>query len=106
MLGELRQPYVTDNGYAEIVAQLPLAVRGNRMRARARPGAGGLMRAADFTCRDCNIVEAPKPCPCFTNPGPNARIVCTDCGGIDTHREVAPGIWICPGCVDMHRRAA
>ena len=59
------------------------------------------MQAATFSCDTCGLDHAPTPCSC-----PDVDADCSDCGSTGPFVEVAPGIWICPGCVDMHRRRA
>lgn len=67
------------------------------------------MLAATFSCDECNTVDAPQPCPCVVQAYANGtdsdyEFVCRECGVSAPFLEIAPGIWICPGCVDMHRR--
>lgn len=63
------------------------------------------MVATTFSCRECQRVEEPVPCDCLLDD-PDYEIRCTDCGWDKGPVEVAPQIWICPGCVEMHRARA
>ena len=62
------------------------------------------MVAATFSCLNCGTVDEPTPCPCVA--GFDGDFHCGDCGESRPFVEVAPEIWLCPGCVDMHRRRA
>lgn len=60
------------------------------------------MKAMDFICHECGY-EGPSP-RCRCQQPKHVEWTCTECKVVPTGVELAPNIWICPGCVDMHRR--
>jgi len=59
------------------------------------------VKPAHFACHKCGLYDSPTPCPCALAAWKGE---CSDCGNCVPFVEIAPGVWICPGCVEMHRR--
>ena len=58
---------------------------------------------ARYCCDLCGYSGPSRACHCGDNPldeyGP-----CDECGGLDPFAELAPGVLVCPGCVERWRR--